>query len=271
MSNTTENNDAQETVNVSETTNVLETTDVSETVNVKNENKDAETLQEEKDAETLQEEQEAEKRRVALKAEMAKTYKVNCDKLFEEVNKFVKNNKPEKDQVKNCFYIGPVDFDDGVTDNKVEVLKKIVKEVVQRGSDREAKNKKALENAQKSGKQIQLGELTVFNNVNAVLHTFDNDGLYIFVQSNKDFVLFVEEVTRFMKTNLKCELESKDYELSSEGNYGIFHIPTNLCPTKSPMNDRDQVHKLAYSYFLDCGIIKRDEPEEDLIFGDELL
>lgn len=218
--------------------------------------------------EDLVEKQEAEKRRLALKADMAKNYKKNCDGFFDEVNKFIKNNKPLHKPSENCFYIGPLDFNDGSDDSNELNLGKVMLETVKRGEERAAKNAKALENAAKSGKTIPLGELTVFNKVNVVVHSFDIDGVYVFLQSNPDSPTFVQDMIRFIGEKLKYQLWT---DFTGTDSCKVFFLPTDNCPTKSPMNDRDVIHKTAFSYFIETGVIKRNDEEEELVMGDDFF
>lgn len=218
---------------------------------------------------------EYEKRKFALMEDMRKNYKVNCDRLFDEVNKLVKNNPPLTSS-KDTFAVFPIDFTDGSENDMPSVLRDIHGELLKRSLSRQEKNAKALEMAKKNGKQITLGEFTPYDKITSISHSYTNDGIYIQIivseaydQSKKDVLT---DIIEFIFDELHIPLDDNVTRNACEHcSLMIMIIPTHVCPTKNPMADRDLVHKAAYSYFIKNGITKRSDDDDDMVFGDDLL
>lgn len=183
---------------------------------------------------------------------MKENYKKNCDDLFDNIYKMVKNQSDQ--DVK--FFIGPVDFTNGINEDN-DNIKNIVSEMQIRSDARVAKNKKAAEFAAKSGKTINLGEFIEFNNLIVMFHYYNNDKLTIYIQNQNDLFNYI--IKKYSDINNKDGFSTYDNK--------IISINSKLV---KPMTERDNVHKYGFQYFISENIIKRSDSEE-MIFGDDLI
>jgi hypothetical protein len=182
---------------------------------------------------------------------MKKNYALNCTKLFTDVYSFIKGQDSPN------FCISQIKFSTGdASISLADTLVHIAQEMQNKSNARIASNKVAIEKAEKAGRpRPQLSPFTPFDELQIVLHNYGISDNGVYVQNNNELVQWLMK-----KISGMLILDSNDV-------YTLLYIPKSEI---NALSFSDNIHKLAFEFYINAGRIQRDT-EEELIFGDELL
>jgi glutaredoxin len=184
------------------------------------------------------------------KKEYEKNFEKNCKSLLDEiVTKFNYDQLPEK-----MFFVGGVDFS---TD-----LPRVVKTVFRLDDERLAKRKKAVEFLTKQNKPLPVGGN----------FSLESTGRFVLYADNSEGMFFVQRLFERDSSDDICHVLNLNNTPQNEGFLRYAFVPTKDCPTQKPSQDKDLVHKTAYSILMNMGIVEPKQDDDDgFVVGDDEL
>jgi hypothetical protein len=185
---------------------------------------------------------------------MRKNYAVNCSKLFNDVYAFIKNG--QEGNVKFC--VSQIKFSTGNENISLfDNLLHIAQELRNQSNARIAKNLAAIEKAEKAGRpRPPINDFVPFDYLQITFHNYGINDVSIYVQNNEEMVAWLQK--------------HYPHAVVADANdcYTILLLQNN---STNAMSLSDDVHKTAFAYYIDKGLIVRDNNEDELIFDEDLF
>lgn len=193
---------------------------------------------------------------------MENEYPKNVDKLYKDICLTVRRQVGDKQS--EYFYISQLKFTNGSAfenypDDHTSFMNRLAEDLNKMAEKESSRNAETIEKMKKLGKNVpdSVRNFVPFENITVVLRFYTITHLVVFI-TGKNAVKMYEYLSNIYANKMEGYGNTNGYFIFLSNKF--FNV----------MNEDDEVHRYGYRYYLDNGVIRRDD-EEEMIFGDDFL